>query len=156
MWETLKTPKKKRTERHYQDVAQKVQHDKNSDTFAAHFARHFDRKPTPQQCREITKFENLSKVNPIGSMKTWSKSSRTLCMKGRLWIVSRSRRRYVELINACSEICGACRNNPRFHRFSRHWWSSQGERGSFFLRIRIKEWSENGKKFLFEFFIFLI
>ena len=41
---------------HFQDVAQKVQHDKNSDTFAAHFAQHFDPKPTPQQCREIMKF----------------------------------------------------------------------------------------------------
>ena len=35
-------------ERHHQDVAQKVQHDKNSDTFAAYFAQHFDQKPTPQ------------------------------------------------------------------------------------------------------------
>ena len=64
-------------EQHFQDIAQKVQHDKHSDTFAAHFETHFDQKPTPQQCREITKFKILSKVNPIGSMKTWSKSSCT-------------------------------------------------------------------------------
>ena len=31
---------------HFQDVTQKVQHDKNSDTFAAHFAQNFDQKPT--------------------------------------------------------------------------------------------------------------
>ena len=71
-------------EQHFQDVAQKVQRDKNSDTFAAHFAQHFEQKPTPQQCREIMKFGILSKVNPIRSMKTWSKSSFTLCMKERL------------------------------------------------------------------------
>ena len=72
---------KKRMEQHFQDVAQKVQHDKNPDTFAALFAQHYDQNPTPQQCREIMKFEILSKVNPIGSMKTWSKSSCKLRMK---------------------------------------------------------------------------
>ena len=55
MWEKLKTPKK-RTEQHLQDVAQTVHHDKNSGTFAAHFAQHFNQKPTPQKCREIMKF----------------------------------------------------------------------------------------------------
>ena len=40
----------------FQDVAQKVQHYKHSDTFAAHFAQHFDQKPTQQHCREIMKF----------------------------------------------------------------------------------------------------
>ena len=72
---------KKIMKRHFQDVAQKVHHDKNSDTFGAHFAQHFDQKPTPQQFREIMKFEILFKVNPIRSMKTCSKYSCTLCMK---------------------------------------------------------------------------
>ena len=43
-------------EQHFQDVAQKVQNDKNSDTFAAHFAQHFDQNSTSQQCHEIMKF----------------------------------------------------------------------------------------------------
>ena len=111
---------KKRMEQIFQDIAQKVQHDKNSDTFADHFATHFDQKPTPQQCRETMKFEVLAKVNPIGSMKTWGKPSCTLGMKEGLEIVSRSRCRYRNLINACSEIYGACRHNPRFHRFTQH------------------------------------
>ena len=88
-------------EQHFQYIAQKVQQDKHYDTFAAHFATHFDQKPTPQQCRKTMKFEVLAKVNPIGSMKTWGKPSCTLCMKERLEIVSRSRRRYGNLINAC-------------------------------------------------------
>ena len=57
-------------EQHFQDVAQKVQHDKNLETFAAHFAQHFDQKLTPQYCCDTMKFEMLSKVNPIGLMKT--------------------------------------------------------------------------------------
>ena len=79
MWETLKYLQKKNGQ-HFQDIAQKVQHDKNSDTFAAHFATNFDQKPTPQQCRETMKSEVLAKANPIGSMKTWGKPSCTLCM----------------------------------------------------------------------------
>ena len=39
-------------EQHFQYVAQKVQHNKNSDTFAAHFAQHFDQNRPPQQRRE--------------------------------------------------------------------------------------------------------
>ena len=37
-------------EKHFQDVAQKVINDKNSDSFADHFAKHFTQKPSPPQC----------------------------------------------------------------------------------------------------------
>ena len=73
---TLKKLKQK-----FQDAAQKKQHDKNSDTFAAYFAQHFNQNPTLKQCREIMKFKILSNINPIRSMKTWSKYPCTLCMK---------------------------------------------------------------------------
>ena len=43
-------------EKHFQDMAQKVQDDRNLDTFVAYFAQHFDQKTTPQNCREIIKF----------------------------------------------------------------------------------------------------
>ena len=46
---------KNRMEQHLQDVVQKVQHDKHSDTFAADFDQHLNQKPTPQQCHEIIK-----------------------------------------------------------------------------------------------------
>ena len=68
-------------EQYFQDVAQKVRYNKNSDSFAAHFAQHLYQKPTSQQCREIIKLGILFKVNSIGSVKTWSKYSCTLCMK---------------------------------------------------------------------------
>ena len=77
-------------EQHFQDVDQKLQYDKNSDTFAAYFAQHFNQKPTPQQCCEIIKFSILYKVNPIRSMKTCINSSFKLCMKDILEIIIRS------------------------------------------------------------------
>ena len=47
-------------EQYFQDIAQKVQHDKNSDTFAAHFATHFDQKPTPQQFQAVPEIGRAS------------------------------------------------------------------------------------------------
>ena len=62
-------------EQHFQDVAQKVANNQNSDSFSAHFAKHFTQKPSPQECRKIMSFDTLSRVNSTGSMKTWGKSS---------------------------------------------------------------------------------
>ena len=44
-------------EQYFQDVAQKLQYDRNSDTFTSHFFQRFNQKPTPQQCREIMNFD---------------------------------------------------------------------------------------------------
>ena len=68
-------------EQHFQDVGQKVLNDSKSESFATHFAKQFTPKPSPQKCRGIMSFDILSTVNHIGSMKTWGKSSCTLCMK---------------------------------------------------------------------------
>ena len=80
-------------EQYFQDVAQKVGNNKNSDSFASHFAKHFTKKSSPQECRKIMSFDILSTVNPIGSMKTWGKSFYTLCMKERIEIIDNSRRK---------------------------------------------------------------
>ena len=69
-------------------------------------------------------FDILSTVNPIGSMKTWGKSSCTLYMKQRIEIIDNSRRRYSRIIIACLEVYVASRHIPRFNRFTQHWWSS--------------------------------
>ena len=115
---------KKGLEEHFQDVAQKVVNIKNSESFVANFAKYFTQKPGPQECREIMTFDILSAVNYIGSMKTWGKLSCTLCMKERIEIIDNSLRRYSKIINACSEVYGAWRHIPVFHKFTQHWWSS--------------------------------
>ena len=132
---------KKRAEQHFQDVAQKFGNNKNSDSFAAHFAKHFTQKPSPQQCRKIMSFDILSTVNPIGSMETWDKLSCTLCMKERIEIIDNSWRRYSRIINACSEVYGSWRHIPIFHRFTQHWWSSDGWKSREFriFQIRLKK-----------------
>ena len=59
---------------HFQDVYQNVQYNTNSCTVEAHFAQNVDQKPTPQRCREITKLQIISKVNPSRLIKTWVES----------------------------------------------------------------------------------
>ena len=54
---------KKRMEQYFQDVAQKFANNKNSDSYAAHFAQHFTQKPSPQECRKILSFGILSTKN---------------------------------------------------------------------------------------------
>ena len=111
-------------EQHFQDVAQNILHDNNSDSFATHFAKKITLKPIPQQCHKIMSFGIISTVNHISSMKTWGKSSWTLCMKERIKIIYNLWHRFSRLINACLEVYGSCRHIPILHRFIRHWWSS--------------------------------
>ena len=94
--------------------------DKNSYPFAAHFTKRFTQIPSPQQYHEIIYFDILSKVNTIGSMKTWGKSSCTLCIKERIEIIDNSQLRYIQIINACPEFYRACRHIPILHRFNQH------------------------------------
>ena len=115
---------KKGMEQHFQDVAQKLQYNKNSYTFAAHCYQNLYHKPTTQQCCEIMKSEISSMVYHIGSMKNWSNSSCMLCKKAKSEIISCSQRRYRKLIDACSEVYIACWQNPICHRFNRNLLSS--------------------------------
>ena len=68
-------------EQHLQDVPPKVMHNKNLESFAAHFAKHFTQKPIPQKWCEIMSFGIISAVNYICSMKTWGESSCKMCIK---------------------------------------------------------------------------
>ena len=62
----------------------KTVNNKNLDSFAAHFAKHFTQKSSPQEYRKIMSFGILYTVSPICSMKNWGKYSCTLCMKERI------------------------------------------------------------------------
>ena len=55
---------------HFWDVEQKVMDDSNSESFAAHIAKHFTQKPSPQQFSHITYFKIPPMVSPIYSMKS--------------------------------------------------------------------------------------
>ena len=69
--------------------------------------------------------EVIWKGNPISCSKSFGKLNCTLCMKERLAILKTlgdkdNKRR---LINSNTELHGACRHKPKFHRFT-HYTSS--------------------------------
>ena len=109
-------------EQHFQDVAQNILHDNNSDSFATHFAKKFTLKPIPQQCHKIMSFGIISTVNHISSIKTWGKLSWTLCTKERIKIIYNWKRTFGWLINTWPESYTECRHIPILHRFTRNWW----------------------------------
>ena len=112
---------KERMNGHYQDVRSLVRHNVLSDSFARSFARHF--KPKSQikadEVRKLVNMRVLWEGNPVTLSKSFAKSTCRLCMKERMTIFAMSRDKNVCLINSFSEIYGACRHKPKFHRFSK-------------------------------------
>jgi hypothetical protein len=108
---------KKRMDGHYVDVQKLVTKGIHSDSFARHFAKHFETKPSPRQLRESIDFDILWAANPISVVRSFGKPSCSLCMVERIKNFDQSRVANSKLINSCSEIYGACRHKPRFHRF---------------------------------------
>ena len=108
---------KDRMNGHFNDVQKLVCKKVQSDSFARHFAKHFTTKPSPKNLRDILDFEVLWAANPISAVRSFGKLSCSLCMAERLKILSYTKNKTKNLMNACSEIYGACRHKPRFHRF---------------------------------------
>ena len=69
--------------------------------------------------REISKYEVVKKLNLISAMKTFKKRTCKLCMVERREIQKMSKKDPEHLINYSSEIYGACRHNPNFHRYKK-------------------------------------
>ena len=116
-----------------------------SDTFAKHFASHFDNgngkdgekgkrkkgQVNIAQIRKLMKVSILWQGRPISNMKTFGKLNCTLCMSERLEILKARRLDKIlntkKMINSSNEIYGACRHKPKFHRFTCSQTSSTDE-----------------------------
>ena len=105
---------------HFNEAIKKAIFDRNSDTFADHFAQHLKtiKKPKAKDVRELIDFNIIWQGNAISLSKTFGKSTCKLCMVERMTIMNRFRSSPRSLINRCSEIYGSCRHKPRFHRFT--------------------------------------
>ena len=112
-----------KTEQHFQDVYQKVLCHNILDSFDDHFAQNLTYKPITQKCQYMMSFEILSTVNHIGLMKTWGKSSYTLCMKDRIEIIDCSQRRCNWSINIYLNLYEEYHHIQIFHRFTWNLWS---------------------------------
>jgi hypothetical protein len=110
---------KKRMQQHFNDVKKLHLLGVKSDSYAKHFATQFLNftDVTPELQRNSITCEILWKGNPINVVKTFGTPNCALCNKERLEILKQSRKNPKSLINSCNEIYGACRHNPKFHRY---------------------------------------
>ena len=110
---------KKRMEKHFNDVQKLLFKGIRSDTYAKHFATHFKKgtRPKPTELRAIQKFEIIWQGNPISASKTFGTRGCILCTREKIAVIKAGRKEPEKLINSCSEIYGACRHKPRFHRY---------------------------------------
>ena len=108
---------KDRMKGHFQDVQYLIRNNKKADSFASHFAQFFKSEPKPADLREIMNVEILSLLNPFSCVKQFQQPSCRLCMVERITIITEMRKNRKAMINANSEIFGACRHRTRFHRY---------------------------------------
>jgi hypothetical protein len=122
---------KMRMKGHFQDVKKLMEKGVHSDSYARHFAGIWPRgaaAPSPGMQRDLIKCDILWQGNPISVVKTFGKSTCALCNRERMEIIKLSRSIPDKLINSCSEIHGACRHKPKFHRYHEQDTPSADER----------------------------
>jgi predicted GIY-YIG superfamily endonuclease len=111
---------KKRIQQHENDVKNLYQKGFKSDSFANHFAKNIPKKTQAKKIKKFIRAETdiLWQGDPISCVKTFGTKSCKLCNQERLAILKLTRKTPTLAINTCTEIYGACRHRPRFHRFN--------------------------------------
>jgi hypothetical protein len=115
---------KKRMSEHVGDTKRLYFNNTKSDSFAEHFCQFIPKgiPNTKEGKKEATKFikvkvDILWQGNPLSCVKTFGTKACKLCAREKLAILKTSRKNPDKLINKNFEIYGACRHNPKFHRF---------------------------------------
>jgi GIY-YIG catalytic domain len=111
---------KTRMGQHARDVRMKKHFNKNSDTFATHFANQMRNFPqfSHRLLRNMMTCTIMWKANPLSAIKTFGTTKCVLCSRERLEILKMSRYKPHLLINSRNEIYGACRHKTKFHRYN--------------------------------------
>ena len=131
-------------QQHNNETRRLFRNKESSDSCAHHFANQFNHEPTPKQMQNIAEHEIVWQGNPISMMKTFGALHCSLCMKERCQIVKEKFTKNNKLINSCNEIHGACRHEPRFHRFKIS--SSSVDESCEDKRVRTPSKNKKGKK----------
>jgi GIY-YIG catalytic domain len=110
---------KKRMQQHFNDVKKLHKDGEKSDSYAKHFANQLSNinNLTPKMQRNNINCKILWQGNPINVVKTFGTPNCALCNRERLEILKHLRKAPESLINSHNEIYGACRHNPKFHRY---------------------------------------
>ena len=84
---------------HFYDLQRLLKNGHKSDSFAAHFVQHFNSTTSRTELRKCMTFKVTKQLNPIGSMKTFTKPNFNLCMQERLTIQKILREKRVTVKN---------------------------------------------------------
>ena len=66
-----------------------ISNGKKSDSFAAHFVQHFNATTPDNDLRKYMTFKVVKQINPIGAMKTFTKTNCNICIQERLTILKK-------------------------------------------------------------------
>ena len=102
---------------HLSDLLHLLKNGQKFDSFAAHFEQHFNSTTSNTDLRKYMTFKVVKQLNPIDTMKTFTKPNCNLCMEERLTILKNLRDKRFTIMNNNSEIYGAYRHKTNFHRF---------------------------------------
>ena len=121
---------KTRINQHLADTRKLINCNVQTDSFAKHFAKHLEeklkngtlKKVRTSDVRDLVEVKVIWRGNPISCVKSYGKLNCQLCMNERIAILENIRKG--KKINKCisinsnSEIYGACRHRPKFHRYT--------------------------------------
>ena len=102
---------------HLSNLQRLLKNRQKSDSFAAHFAQHFNTTMSRTDLCKYMTFKVVKQLNLIGAMKTFTKPNCNLCMQELSTILTKLRDKLVTVMNKNSEIYVSCQNKTTFHRF---------------------------------------
>ena len=102
---------------HFSDLLRLLKNRQKSYSFADHFEQHFNTIMSRKDLRKYMAFKVVKQLNPIGTMKKFTKPNCNTCMKKRLTILKNLCEKRVTVMNKNSDIYGACRHKTTFRQF---------------------------------------
>ena len=99
---------------HFSDLLSLLKNGQKTDSFAAHFKQHFNTTTSRTDLHKYMTFKVVNQLNPIVSMKTFTKPNCNLCIEERLTILKKLRDKHVTITNKNSEIYEAFRHTTTF------------------------------------------
>ena len=112
---TQKTLKKMDSQ--FSNILRLLKNGQKSDSFNGHFEQHFNTTTSRTDLRKYMTCKVVNQLNPISTMKTFTKPNYNFCMEECLTVPKKLSGKRVMVMNKNSDIYGACRHKTTFHQF---------------------------------------
>ena len=102
---------------HLSDLLHLLKNGQKLDSFSAHFEQHLNSTLSHIELRRYMTLKLLNQINPIGTMKTFTKPNCNLLMEEGLTILKKLQNKSVAVMNVNLEIYDVCRQKTTFRQF---------------------------------------